>query len=169
MNRESCHVTEELLVDFADDTLTREEAAKVKEHIEQCPPCRKTIEALRQSLQAAQIIWQDNTRHGRATRALPSHKWSYVVAAAAVIALAIVGAFFWSARHEPVPDAPTWAEIENRMAESARAARLLVTVDQLESQASLRDVAESRYRYILEKYPDTAAAKSARLKLQSLP
>ena len=54
------------------------------------------------------------------------------------------------------------------MAQSARAARLLATVDQLDSQASLRDVAESQYRYILAKYPETSAAKAAQLKLESL-
>jgi anti-sigma-K factor RskA len=167
MNRDSCHVMEELLVDFADDTLAGEEATQVREHLKQCPQCREMVEALRQSLKVAQTIWQDNTRHGGRARALPSHRWHYV-AVAAVIALAAGAAFFWSARHKPTANAPTLAEIENRMTESARAARLLVTVDQLESQPSLRDVAESQYHYIVQKYPETAAAKAAQLKLESL-
>lgn len=168
MNRDSCQTIEELLVDFADDALTGAETARVRAHIEQCPPCRATVEALRQSLACAQTIWQDNTRHRRRTRALQSHRWRYVAVAAGIL-LAAGTLAYWPARHRPTGDAPTLAEIENRIDVSGRAARLLARIDQLETQASLRDVAESQYRYIMEKYPDTAAAESARLKLKSLP
>jgi len=167
MNRDSCQITEEVLVDFADASLGAEEAARVREHIERCPRCRATVEALRQSLETAQAIWQDNACPVVRARTLPLHWWHYVAVAAAV--LLAVGTLAYRPARRPAPaDAPTLAEIEHRIAQSARAARLLATVDQLESQASLRDVAESQYRYILAKYPETAAAKPARLKLESL-
>jgi anti-sigma factor RsiW len=167
MNRDSCRIIEELLVDFADDTLSCEEAARVRKHIEQCPQCRAMVEALKQSLGTAQAIWRDNAHEVSRARAFPSHRWRYL-AAAAVILLAVGTLAYWPSRRPAPPDAPTLAEIENRMAQSATAARLLAIVDQLESQPSLRDVAESQYRYILAKYPETSAAKVAQLKLESL-
>jgi len=168
MNRDPCQTVEELLVDFADDALPGAEAARVRQHIEQCPQCGVTVEALRQSLACAQTIWQDNARHRGRTRALQSHRWRYVAVAAGIL-LAIGTLAYWPARHRPTGDVPTLAEIENRIAASGRAARLLARIDQLETQASLRDVAKSQYRYIMEKYPSTAAAESARLKLKTLP
>jgi ElaB/YqjD/DUF883 family membrane-anchored ribosome-binding protein len=167
MNHGSCQMIEELLVDFADDALTGDEAVQVREHLKECPHCRATIEALRQSLEAAQTIWQENARDVGRARAFSPHKWRYVAVAAGIL-LAIGALFYRPGRHQPATGGPTLAEIENRVAASGRAARLLVTVDQLESQASLRDVAQSQYRYILEKYPKTAAAEAARLKLKSL-
>jgi len=167
MNRDSCQAIEELLVDFADASLDAEEAARVREHIGQCPQCRATVEALKQSLETAQAIWRDNACTVGRTRALPLH-WRHYVAVAAAVVLAVGSLAYWPSRRPAPADAPTLAEIEDRMTQSAQAARLLVTVEQLESQASLRDVTESQYRYILAKYPETSAAKSAQLKLASL-
>jgi len=169
MNRDACQSMEEWLVDFADDALAGAEAARVREHIEQCPPCRSTVAALRQSLKAAETIWQENLGelHGRRGRTRRWRMWRYV-AAAAGIALAVGTVFYRPTRHQPATDVPTLAEIENHVAASGRAARLLARVDQLETQTSLRDVAKSQYRYILEKYPVTDAAESARVKLKSL-
>lgn len=167
MNRDSCQITEELLVDFADDVLGGKDTARVREHIERCPRCRATVEALRQSLEIAQVIWQDNACPVSCARPLPV-QWRRYAAVAAAVLLAVGALAYWPARRPAPADAPTLAEIEDRMAQSARAARLLATVDQLDSQASLRDVAESQYRYILAKYPETSAAKAAQLKLESL-
>lgn len=166
MNRQTCQAMEELLVDFADDTLTGAEAARVCEHIEQCPDCRATVAALRQSLECAQTIWQDNAARIGRTRGVGSRQWHYVAAAAGIL-LAVGTLCYWPCGHQPAPNAPTLAEIEIRIAESGHAARLLARVDQLETQASLRDVAESQYRYILERYPNTAAAESVHRKLES--
>jgi hypothetical protein len=78
------------------------------------------------------------------------------------------GALFYRPTPElPAPSPPTLAEIENRIAASGRAARLLARIDQLDTQAALRDVARSQYQYLVEKYPDTTAAAAARLKLES--
>jgi len=158
MNRDSCQTIEDLLVDFADGALTGAD--------EQCPHCRETVEALRQSLAAAETIWQDNAGH--VARAPRSRKWHYV-AAAASIALAVGTLLYRPTPPQPAPSAPTLAEIENDIATAGRAARLLARVDQLETQTSLQHVAASQYRYIAERYPDTVAAASAQLKLKSLP
>jgi len=169
MNHVTCQTIEEQLVDFADETLTGAEAERIREHVAQCADCRATVEALRQSLQCAQVIWHDNARSIGRTRTLCLRKWPYMSAAAAGILLAAGALFFYRPKFQPpTSGTPTLAEIENRIAASGRAARLLARADQLEMQASLRDVAQSQYRYIVEKYPDTPAAASARLKLESL-
>ena len=158
-----------MLIDFADDALSGAEAAQVRAHVEQCPQCRAMVTALRQSLEAAETIWQDNLPpvQSHRTRVLQSRKWRYVAAAASIL-LAVGTLAYWPSPPRPAPSAPTLAEIEDHIAASGRAARLLTRIDQLETQASLRDVAESQYRYIVQKYPDTTAAAAARLKLESL-
>ena len=169
MNPDRCPEIQEKLVDFADGALSGAKAERVREHIEQCAECRETVEALGQSLEAAHAIWQDNLRDNHAGRghARRIHIGRYV-AAAACVALAVAAAFYWSTRHRPAPSAPTMAEIESQIAASASAARMLAAASQLETQTSLRDVAENQYRYIVQRYPDTAAAEPARLKLESL-
>jgi hypothetical protein len=167
MNRETCQIIEEQLVDFADDALTGADATRVREHVEQCPHCRALAEALRRSLQCAEVIWQDNADPVVRAGALPAHRWPYIAAAAGIL-LAAGTLFYRPKPQSPPPGAPTLAEIETRIAASGRAARLLARINQLETQASLRDVAENQYRYLVEKYPDTAAAAAARLKLESV-
>ena len=166
MNRDPCQTMEELLVDFADDALTGAEATRVREHVAQCPHCRATVEALRQSLEVAQTIWLDNAREVSRTGASQSRNWRYALVAACIL-LGGGTLLYRTTSQQPAGNAPTPAEIENRIAASGRAARLLARIDQLETQASLREVAESQYRYIVERYPDTPAATSARLKLES--
>jgi len=166
MNRDCCQAIEELLVDFADGALARDEAARVRAHTEHCPRCREMVEALGQSLRSAGIIWQDNLHSTRAVRVGRGSVWRYVAVAAGIV-LAAGGLWYGSVRHRPAEKAPTLAEMEHRIVASGAAARLLVAAGQLETQASLRDVAEGQYRYILQKYPDTEAAGQARLKLES--
>jgi hypothetical protein len=169
MNPDRCPEIEEKLVDFADGVLSGAEVERVREHIEQCAHCQAIIEALGQSLEAAQAIWQDNLRDGQAGRghARRIHMAHYL-AAAACVALAIGGAFYWPTRHRPALSAPTLAEIENQIAASASAARMLAAVDKLGTQPALREIAKSQCRYIIDKYPDTPAAEPARLKLEAL-
>ncbi|UCD52874.1 MAG: zf-HC2 domain-containing protein [Phycisphaerales bacterium] len=167
MNRDSSQNIKELLIDFADGVLTDAEATQIRAHLEQCPDCCATAQALRQSLQCAQAIWQDNALPAARSRPWRLQKWPYVAAAAGIF-LAVGILLYRPTPQPPAPSAPTLAEIEDRIAASGRAARLLARVDQLETQALLRDVAQSQYRYLVEKYPDTPAAAAARLKLESL-
>lgn len=168
MNTDTCQTIEKWLVDFADGALPSEQAACVQAHLNQCPTCRVTVEALQQSLETAQTIWRDNTRDVGQTVQSRSHNWRYVAVAASI--LLVVGTLtYWFARRPPSAPALTLAQIENRIAEAGRAARLLARVQQLETQTARLDMAKNQYQYIAERYPDTAAAKSARLKLKSLP
>jgi hypothetical protein len=167
MKRDTCQAMEEWLVDFADETLTGPEADRVRKHVEQCPHCCEMVDALRQSLDIAQTIWLDNAQGIGPARTPRSHKWRYV-AAAATILLAVGILAHSPPRQPPSAPTPTLAEIENRIAEAGHAARLLAKVQQLEVRTSRLDMARSQYRYIAERYPNTAAAESARLKLRSL-
>lgn len=167
MNRDSCQVIEELLVDFADGALAHDEAERVSAHVEHCPHCHAMVEALRQSLQCAKVLWQDNLRDTQTVRSGARRVWRYVGVAAG-LALSLGSVLFWSTRHKPAAKAPTLAEMEHRIASAGAAAQLLAATDQLETQASLQDVAQNQYRYIVAQYPDTEAAIQARLKLKSL-
>ncbi len=168
MNHDTCQTIEEWLVDFADGALPSDQAARVRAHLSRCPACQTTVKALQQSLAVAQTIWQDNARDvGQPRTRRPSH-WHYGAVAATI--LLALGTLFYrpGGRPHPATPGPSLADIERQMSEAASAARLLVATEQMEAQPSLRDVAENQYRYIVEKYPDTAAAQPARLKLQAL-
>jgi anti-sigma-K factor RskA len=149
MNRAFCQTIEARLVD-----------------LEQCPTCRAMVDALRQSLRCADVIWQDNWRDAQTLPASGVGAWRYIAVAACIV-VAAGGLWCWSVRRKPVTKTPTLAEMEQHISAAGAAARLLAATDQLQMQASLRDVTESQYRYILEKYPDTKAAVQARLKLES--
>ncbi len=166
MNRDHCREIEELLVDLADGILAGEETTRVRSHLERCPHCRETFEALGESLQCAEAIWQHHLNDERAARTGSRRVWRYLAFAAGIL-LVCGAALFWPGRADPPAEAPTLAEIEQRIATAGTAARLLAATGQLETQASLRDVAENQYRYILTKYPDTEAAIQARRKLES--
>jgi anti-sigma factor RsiW len=169
MNRDRCPEMEEKLVDFADGVLSAAEATRVREHIHRCAHCRATVEALGQSLETAQAIWQDNLREDQAGRGHARRvRIGHYVAAAACVALAVGAAFYWSGSHRSVDSTPTLAEIENQIAASASAARMLAAVDKLGSRPALREMVESQCQYIIDMYPDTAAAEPARLKLEAL-
>lgn len=166
MKRDTCQIMEERLVDFADDALPSDQANQVREHIEQCPHCRETVAALNQSLTCAETIWQDNAHDVGRTQTTRSRRWRYVAAAGILLTVSIM---IHRPVHRPPPTStPTLAEIENHIAESGIAARLLAATAQLEAQTSLQDLVESQYRHISEKYSDTTAAEPAHLKLKSL-
>ena len=147
--------------------LTGPEADRVRDHVAQCPHCRETVEALRQSLEIAQTIWQDNAQDVGRARARRSHKWRHIAAAAGIL-LAIGILAQRTPPNQSPPAAPTMDEIERRIAEAGHAASLLAAVDGLETLPALREVAERQYKYIVDNYPDTPVAEPARLKLQAL-
>jgi len=171
MNEEICREFEERLVEYADGELLADEHEQVRRHVERCARCRMTVEALLESIRIAEAIWQG---HLEDRQVVAGHRRSGVrwwrldiVAAAACLVLGIGGAVLWSV-FRPQSQAPlTVADVEDRMARSAAAARLLAAADLLGTQAGDRALVESQYRYILRRYPDTDAAAEVRLKLQS--
>ncbi|MBN1363022.1 MAG: hypothetical protein JW993_20655 [Sedimentisphaerales bacterium] len=167
MNRDCCGEIEELLVDVADGVLADDVAGQVTSHLERCLRCRRLVEDLRQSIRCATILWQDNLHSTQVVPIRSRGLWRYVAVAAGVV-LAVGAAWFSTGRPKPRPGTLTLAEMEQRIVAAGSAARLLAATDELQEQTTLRDVAESQYRYILAKYPDTEAAVQARAKLKTL-
>ena len=60
MKNDNCDKIEELLVDFADGLLSEQDTMLVREHLDDCSACRDTAIALKESLEMAQVIWNDN-------------------------------------------------------------------------------------------------------------
>ncbi len=171
MNPEPCREMEERLIDYADGTLLPEESRRVAQHIAQCEGCRRAVEALRESIQIADAVWQDTLHNAEATRLPPSRRlrmWKWWYAAAAGFVLAIGGTLFWSGRSTRAPAPPTLAEMERQISESATAARLLAATNVLQEQTREADMAEAQYRHIVEQYPNTDAAAQVRLKLKPI-
>jgi anti-sigma factor RsiW len=172
MNPEPCREMEERLVDYADGALPPEESRRIDQHVEQCDPCRRTVDALRESIQIAGTLWQDGYEDMKAVRVGQAKRlrvWNRrYVAVAASLVLAIGGAVLWSRLQGPAQAPPTLAEMERHITESAMAARLLAATDVLKEQATGQDVVEAEYQQILEHYPNTDAAAQVRLKLKSI-
>ena len=184
MNPEPCREMEESLVDYADGALPPEESRRVAEHIERCDACRRTVEALRESIRIAGAVWQDTlqdiepvcsdaarrfSKECALAGTLQTRVWSWRYAAiAASILLVIGGTLLWSVRSRRASAPPTLAEMERQISESATAARLLAATEVMKDQARELDVSEAQYRHILEYYPNTDAAAQVRLKLKSI-
>jgi hypothetical protein len=60
----------------------------------------------------------------------------------------------------------SFAEIERRITESGSAARLLAAAELLAEYPDAQSIVKEQYRYIVETYPETAAAAEAKLKIQ---
>jgi hypothetical protein len=171
MNPEPCIEMEAWLVDYADGTLTPEESERVAGHIERCAGCRKTVDALCDSIQVAGDVWQDALQDVEAIQVPATkrvHAWGRQYAVAAGIMLAIGGAFFWSLQTTRAPAPLTLAEMERQIAESGTAARLLAATGVLMEQAIEPDMVQAQYGHIVEQYPNTDAAAQVRLKLESI-
>ena len=59
MTSVKCEKIAESLVDFSDAELPAAESALVAEHLAGCASCREELNALRRSLDAAQILWRN--------------------------------------------------------------------------------------------------------------
>jgi hypothetical protein len=170
----SCEKIEELLVDYADGQLSPSESNKVAEHLEKCKSCRKILRALNKSLELVGVIWTDGlceTKEIRdpiqgKTRKIP---WPKFAAAAAGIILLITTSIVWRAFIRPVKPPKkeiNFADIERRINNAGNAARLLAATELLAEHSDSQSIVKDQYRYIVETYPQTSAAKEAKLKIQ---
>lgn len=95
MKMGECDRFRDCLIDYADEVLRDEEAARLEEHLGECGSCRGEVKALRRSLCLAQSVWQESTaRTPRTTAPIPhSKRWSWsaaaVAGAAALVTLAV--------------------------------------------------------------------------------
>jgi anti-sigma factor RsiW len=170
MPPEACGQYWQQLVDFADGELQAVEAAQVARHLAACPACRRRLQALRQSLAAAQGIWQaaadDLVNTGSRGRRPVRHWWprAGIGVAAALLLLALAR---FAARPSPEP-APAPEQVARQIAAAGLAEQMLVVGGMLAETPGGQPYAVERYRYITEHYPATSAAQEARTRLAEL-
>ena len=169
--QKSCEQIERLLIDYADGQLSAGESRQVVEHLAKCEHCRSALRALKRSIELAGVIWEDSlaetdTIHipvpGK-TRRIHWHRYA-AVAASILIVMGI--SVTWRAMTRPPEPQPTFAEIERRISESGRAARLLAAAEVLAEHADAGHIVQEQYRYIAEAYPQTRAAAKAKLRIE---
>jgi predicted anti-sigma-YlaC factor YlaD len=167
----SCKEIERMLVDYADGRLSAGESSEVAAHLAKCEDCRRMLEALQRSLKLAGIIWEDDLSDTEAIR-LPIPKkmrkfhWYRYAAIAAGILLVVAISGVWKVLVGPTEKEPTFAEIEQKINESASAARLLAAADLLAEYPDAETIVKKQYHYIVETYPETAAAAEAKLRIE---
>ena len=169
--QKSCKEIEQILVDYADGRLSAGESSKVAAHLAKCEDCRRTLEALKRSLELAGVIWEDGLAETEAIRIpIPEKvrrfRWPGYAAIAASILLVVMISGVWRALVRPTEEEPTFAEIERRISDSASAARLLAAADLLDKYPDAKTIVERQYRYIVETYPETPAASKAKLRIK---
>ena len=68
MNETHCDQFTDALVDYADGELPGADGAKLEDHLASCQSCRRTVEALRKSIDLVRVVWADaDTQSGRAS------------------------------------------------------------------------------------------------------
>jgi hypothetical protein len=167
----SCENIEEMLVDYADGLLSTGESNKVAGHLENCVPCRRTLEGLQKSLALAGVIWSDGLAETKEIRILIPGKlrnipWTRYAAAAAGIILLLTTSVVWRTLMKPVDKEINFAEIERKITQAGTAARLLAATELLTEYPDAQSIVKKQYRYIVETYPETSAANKAKLKIQ---
>jgi hypothetical protein len=180
MKEHTCQVvSKEQLVAYTDGELSPSEAERIAEHIANCQNCQSMAEALQRSLQVTKVIWQTSEVQWLKTRPperFQSSKWSYrkVAAVAASILLVLGVGAVWRMLSRPTEltgisrEQALAAEIKRKVADSGDAARLLAAAELLSKYPEIKSLVKERYQYIVETYPETAAAAEARLKVQQL-
>lgn len=175
----SCEEIREMLVDYADgqsrqgwpSPLSPSEANRVAEHLAKCEHCQRILDGLQRSLELAEVVWEDCLAETKEIRA-PIHgkvrkiRWPRYAAIAAGILLVVTTSIVWRALVKPTQKEVSFAEIERRITESGSAARLLAAAELLAEYPDAQSIVKEQYRYIVETYPDTAAAAEAKSKIQ---
>ena len=169
--QKSCQNISEMLVDYADGQLSPSESSEVAEHLAKCKDCRRTLEALQRSLELTEVIWEDGLAETEAIRIpipekVRKFQWAKYAAVAAGILLVVTISGVWRALVRPTEKEPTFAEIEQKINESASAARLLSAVDLLAKYPDVESIVKRQYRHIVETYPETPAAAEAKLRIK---
>jgi predicted anti-sigma-YlaC factor YlaD len=169
--QKSCEDIADMLVDYADGRLSPGESSEVSAHLTKCEDCRRTLEALQRSLELAGVIWEDQLAEIEAVRIQIPEKvrkfsWRGYAAIAAGILLVVAISSVWKVLVGPTEKEPTFAEIEQKINESASAARLLAAADLLAKYPDVESVVKQQYRYIVETYPQTPAAAEAKSRIK---
>ena len=169
--KKTCEDIQDILVDYADGGLSPEQSNEVEAHMETCENCRKLLEALRKSLELANVVWQDNLKDTEALKIPIRPKtvkihWFRYAAVAASILLVVTTLRVRHGNNKSRETELSFEEIERSIVESASAARLLAATDLVAEYPNAKEIVEQQYRYIAETYPQTPAAAKIKLKIQ---
>lgn len=167
----SCEDIEQMLVDYADEQLLPSDSSMVTEHLATCEHCRKMLNGLQKSLELAGVIWADahtETENIRipVTRKTRRIRWIRYAAIAASILVVATTSFVWHMLVRPKGSELTFAEIERKITKSGSAARLLAAAELLSENPNAKTIVKQQYQYIVETYPETAAATKAKLRIK---
>ena len=165
----SCKDIEQMLVDYADGQLSPSDSNKIAEHLAQCEKCRNVLDALQKSLELAGVIWADGLSETENIR-IPAIKtkkirWPRYAAIAASIILVATASVVWHTFTRPKAGELMFAEIERKITESGSAARLLAAAELLSDNTEAETIVKQQYQYIVEAYPETAAAAKAKSRI----
>jgi len=170
MTEMSCREIEHMLVDYADGQLSPSQSSEVAEHLAGCQQCSDELKALQRSLELVRVVWEDGWADAQAihisqrVKTKAPLRWTYATAAA-VVAVAACWAF-WHYLNRPAPQALTMAEIERRITDEGMAARLLAATELLAGKPYAKELVERQYSYIVERYPSTGAAATAKTRIR---
>ena len=169
--KKSCEEIREMLVDYTDGRLSQSESNKVAEHLGKCKNCRRMLNALQRSLELAEVIWEDGLGAAKEIRIpIPVKarkiRWPRYAAVAASILLVLTASIVWRGRVKPAGKEVSFEDINRRITDSGNAARLLAAAELLAEYPDAQSIVKKQYRYIVETYPETAAAAKAKLKIQ---
>ena len=169
--KKKCEEIQDILVEYADGGLSPGQSREVEAHLETCENCRKMLEALRKSLELANVVWEDGLQEAEAIKSSVRPKtvkihWFRYAAVAASILIVVTTSVVWRSFNKPKETELSFEEIERRITESASAARLLAATELLVDYPDAKEIVEQQYRYIAETYPQTPAAAKIKLKIQ---
>jgi predicted anti-sigma-YlaC factor YlaD len=169
--QKSCEDISEMLLDYTDGQLSVGESGEVAAHLTKCEDCRRTLEALKRSLELACVVWEDGLAETEAVcipvpGKIRKFRWPGYAAIAASILLVVTISGVWRAFVRPTEKEPTFVEIERRINDSGSAARLLVAADLLAKYPDTEAIAKRQYQYVVKKYPQTPAAAIAKLRIK---
>ena len=167
----SCEKIEEMLVDYADGRLSTIASNEVAEHLGKCGHCQRMLGALQSSLELAGVIWANGLAKTKEIRvSIPGKAkkiyWFRYAAVAAGILLVVTTSVVWRTLVRPAKKEISFAEIERKISESGSAARLLAATELLAEYPDAQSIVKEQYRYIVETYPETAAAAKAKSRIQ---
>jgi len=154
-----CEEFADRIVDYVDGELPEGEAHAVAQHLAVCESCRRTAEALDQSLGLARVLWIENL-DDKGVRATLSQRSRgiriYAVAAAVLVAASVL--VFVIANCQSDSSSNRFEDIERQIADAGAAAELLAATQILAQCEGTESIVEEQCRYILSNYPSTPAA-----------
>ncbi|MBI3468726.1 MAG: zf-HC2 domain-containing protein [Planctomycetes bacterium] len=183
MRPETCRSIGEMLVAFDDGELPSADIARVEAHLANCSACRRELSALRRSLALARADWQAAPLRQQVVRPVvvqasrSRYSWG-VAAAAAMLAVALIGGSWWlmhgssaslialrrdgqQGKGTSVEQPEAIATVDRLLNDEALAAQLSASAALLTAQAGAEEYGHSAYRYLARTFPNTSAGREA--------